>query len=356
MQRDKVKELRTQLQHRGLDAALITSKENMQWYSGFAGDTGWIVVTPEKEYFITDFRYMEMAEQQLEPGRFTLIKERTGGVISGLKEWIGAGAKLGIEFEKITMAQKQVFDAAWDFIYAPIDGLMHELRMVKTPQELEKMREGAKITEAIFEHMCRQIRPGISEYELLAEMQYQMNKNECHPSFEPIIASGPNSSLPHAVVSSRKLQNGDFITMDFGVLYKGICTDFTRTVALGGVEEEQKLIYNIVHKANLAVEAAIRPGASASAVDAIAREVIGDAGYGAFYEHGTGHGVGVEIHEAPWLSASSTDILQENMVLTVEPGIYLPGKGGVRIEDMVVVTKDGIENFYTAAKDLIIIL
>lgn len=356
MQRDKTKELRTQLQQHGLDAALITSVENMQWYSGFSGDTGWIVVTPEKEYFITDFRYIEMAEQQLEPGRFTLVKERTGGAIPSLTEWVGAGAKLGIEFDKITMTQKQVFDAGWNFTYAPIDEMMHELRMMKTPQELDKMREGAKITEAIFEHMCRIIRPGISEYELLAEMQYQMNKNECHPSFAPIIASGPNSSLPHAVVSSRKLQSGDFITMDFGVLYKGVCTDFTRTVALGGVEEEQKLIYNIVHKANLAVEEAIRPGASAHEVDAIARKIIADAGYGDFYEHGTGHGVGVEIHEAPWLSAKSTDVLQENMVLTVEPGIYLPRKYGVRIEDMVVVTKDGIENFYTAAKDLIIIL
>ena len=138
--------------------------------------------------------------------------------------------------------------------------------------------------------------------------------------------------------------------------YKGVCTDFTRTVALGGVEEELKVIYNIVHKANLETEAAIRPGVLARDMDAVARGVIVDAGYGAYYEHGTGHGVGVEIHEAPWLSTKSTDVLQAGMVLTVEPGIYLPGKGGVRIEDMVVVTEDGMENFYTAAKDLIIIL
>lgn len=353
---DKARELRAKLREHHLDAALLTSVENMQWYTGFSGDTGWVLVTPEKEYFITDFRYIEMAERELEPGRFEMIKERTGGVIPGMELWLSKGARLGIEFDKITVSVKQAFDAAWSYTYAPVDEIMHELRMVKTPEEIAHMREGAKITEAIFEHMCKTIRPGITEFDLLAEMQYQMNKHEAGPSFAPIIASGENSSLPHAVVSSRKLQNGDFITMDFGVRYKGVCTDFTRTVALGGVEEELKVIYNIVHKANLETEAAIRPGVLARDMDAVARGVIADAGYGAYYEHGTGHGVGVEIHEAPWLSTKSTDVLQAGMVLTVEPGIYLPGKGGVRIEDMVVVTEDGIENFYTAAKDLIIIL
>ncbi len=356
MEINKTQQLRMKLQEYQLDAALITSVENMQWYTGFSGDTGWVLVTPEKEYFITDFRYIEMAERQLEAGRFTLVKERTGGVIPEMTDWLKATSKLGIEYDKITVAQKQLFEETWNYSYAPIDELMHQLRAIKTQDELSRMKRGAKITEAIFSHMCEIIRPGISEFDLLAEMQYMMNKNECAPSFNPIIASGPNSSLPHAVVSSRKLQNGDFITMDFGVIYKGICTDFTRTVALGGVEEELKLIYNIVHKANLETEATIRCGVYAKDVDAVARKVITEAGYGAFYEHGTGHGVGVEIHEAPWLSVKSTDVLQENMVLTVEPGIYLPGKGGVRIEDMVVVTKDGFENFYTAAKDLIIIL
>ena len=177
-----------------------------------------------------------------------------------------------------------------------------------------------------------------------------MNKHEAGPSFAPIIASGENSSLPHAVVSSRKLQNGDFITMDFGVRYNGVCT-----VALGGVEEELKVIYNIVHKANLETEAAIRPGVLARDMDAVARGVIADAGYGAYYEHGTGHGVGVEIHEAPWLSTKSTDVLQAGMVLTVEPGIYLPGKFGVRVEDLVLVTEDGCEVLNKYPKDLIVV-
>ncbi|MBR6816752.1 MAG: aminopeptidase P family protein [Clostridia bacterium] len=353
---NKTTRLRQWMTEQTVDAVLITSKENMQWYSGFSGDTGWILVTHDAEYFITDFRYMEMAEKELEQGRFCFVQERTGGVIPGMEKLIGdPAATVGIEYEKLTIRQKQAFDQEWGFAYVSIDGIMHELRTVKTPDEIARMREGAAIVEEIFSHMLTVIRPGVSEYDLLAEMQYRMNKSEARPSFDPIIAGGPNSSLPHAVISARKLQIGDFLTMDFGVLYKGVCTDFTRTVALGGVEEELELIYNIVHKANLETEAGIRPGVSAKDVDAIARNIIADAGYGAYYGHGGGHGVGVEIHEAPWLSTNSTDVLQENMVLTVEPGIYLPGKGGVRIEDMVVVTKDGIDNFYTATKDLIII-
>jgi Xaa-Pro aminopeptidase len=297
-----------------------------------------------------------MAEQQLEKGRFILIKERTGGAIPQMSEWIGkADARVGMEFEKITIAQQKVFEKGWDFTYEPVDDFMHELRSVKAEQEIESMRKGAKITMDIFDHMCSVIREGVTEFELLAEMHYMMNRNGCHPSFAPIIASGENSSKPHAVPTDRKLRKGDLITMDFGVIYEGRCTDFTRTVALGEIEEELKLIYNIVKKANIETEAQMREGLSAKEADGIARKIIADAGYGAFYEHGTGHGVGVEIHEMPWLSTKSVDTLKENMIVTCEPGIYLPGKGGVRIEDMLIVKKDKVVNFYDTTKELIII-
>ena len=348
--------LQKYLEEQGLDAILITSMENMQWYTGFTADTGWVLVLPDREYFITDARYMEMAEQQLEKGRFIFIKERTGGALGKMPEWIGKkDARIGIEFEKITIAQQAVFEKGWPFTYEPIDDVMHELRSIKTEAEIESMKKGCRITMDIFEHMCSVIREGVSEFDLLAEMHYMMNKNGCHPSFAPIIASGENSSKPHAVVSDRKLRRGDLITMDFGVIYEGRCTDFTRTVALGEIDEELELIYNIVKKANIETEAVMKDGASAKEVDGVARKIIADAGYGDFYEHGTGHGVGVEIHEMPWVSTRSVDTLKENMIVTCEPGIYLPGKGGVRIEDMVAITKDGIMNFYDTTKELIII-
>jgi len=232
---------------------------------------------------------------------------------------------------------------------------MHALRTIKTPEEIEKMRKGAKITADTFYHMTKVIKPGVSEYDLLAEMIYFFHKNGVKPSFEPIIATGPNSSLPHATISDRKVQNGDFVTMDFGVIYEGQCTDFTRTVAVGGVAPELEMIYNIVQKAQLATLAALRPGITGGDVDAVARNIITDAGYGAFYEHGTGHGVGVEIHEAPWFRRDNPQVLEAGMIGTVEPGIYLPGQGGVRIEDMVAITEDGYENFYTVSKDLIVL-
>ena len=352
----KTQKVQNYIREHGLDAVLLTSMENMQWYSGFTADTGWVLVLPDREFFITDARYIEMAEQQLEKGRFTLIKERTGGAIPQMPEWIGkSDAKVGMEFEKITIAQQKVFEEGWPFTYEPIDDFMHELRSIKTEQEIESMGKGAKITMDIFEHMCSVIKEGVTEFDLLAEMHYMMNKNGCYPSFAPIIASGENSSKPHAVPSFRKLRYGDLITMDFGVIYEGRCTDFTRTVALGEIEDELKLIYNIVKKANIETEAQMRDGASAREVDGIARKIIADAGYGAFYEHGTGHGVGVEIHEMPWLSTKSVDTLRENMIVTCEPGIYLPGKGGVRIEDMLIITKDNVINFYDTTKELIII-
>lgn len=351
----KQESLRSYMAENHIDAALITSMENMQWYSGFKADTGWVLVTEDREYFITDARYFEMAEQQLS-GRFILIQKRTGAPIEEITEWVGKkNAKLGIEFEKLTISQKEAFEAAYDFTYAPVDDILHDLRAVKTAEEIAIMKEGCIITDSIFRYMCKQIKPGVTEFDLLAEMNWLTNKYECFPSFDPIIASGPNSSSPHAVISPRKLQYGDLITMDYGVIYKGLHTDCTRTVALGDIDEELKIIYNIVYNANSATEAAIKDGESAVTVDAVARNIIRDAGYGAYYEHGTGHGVGIEIHEAPWLSTKSTNILRENMVVTVEPGIYLPGKGGVRIEDMGAVTKSGYESFYKTPKELIII-
>lgn len=353
---NKFDRLRESMREQGIEGVLLTSMENMQWYSGFSGDTGEILVTAKKQYFMTDFRYMEMAERELGE-QFECIKTKQDGLYHEAAELMRQhGIKsLGIETSKVTLDQKAAMDAAFDVEYISIDDKMHELRTIKTPEEIEKMRKGAKITADTFYHMTKIIKPGITEFDLLAEMLYFFHKSGVKPSFEPIIATGPNSSLPHATISNRKVQNGDFVTMDFGVIYGGVYTDFTRTVAVGGVAQELQMIYNIVQKAQIATLAVLRPGITGGEVDAAARDLITDAGYGAFYEHGTGHGVGVEIHEAPWFRRGNEQKLQAGMIGTVEPGIYLPGKGGVRIEDMVAITEDGYENFYTVSKDLIVL-
>ncbi|MGI6664230.1 MAG: M24 family metallopeptidase [Christensenellaceae bacterium] len=352
----KIEALRNYMEQEKIDGVLITSLENMQWYSGFSGDTGQTLVTDAQEYFITDFRYMEMAENEL-GDRFTYIKARTDGAVKEVTHLLGKGGypTLAIEKDVVTLTQMHSFETTWFFNYVAIDAELKRLRTIKTAEEIATMREGAKIVEDIFMHLTSIIQIGMTEFDILAEMQYQMSKKGCTPSFTPIIASGPNSSLPHASVSDRKLQAGDLLTMDFGVRYKGLCTDFTRTVSLGEVEEELAAIYDIVKEANEKAYAGIAAGKKANEIDAIARAHISAAGYGAYYEHGTGHGVGVEIHEAPWISANSENVLVPGMVFTIEPGIYLPGKGGVRIEDMVVLTKTGVENFYTVTKERIIL-
>ncbi len=336
-------------------AALITNEPDVSWLTGFSGDSSRVLITEKNAYFLTDFRYLEQAEQQTR-GNFEIIDVKAGELIPTLAELMkkDCADTLGISYRHTTLCDMDELGGLSAEIL-DISDIPDILRSIKDENELSCMREGAKLTENAFSHILGYIKEGVSERDLYSEMVYFFHKNGAEPSFPPIIASGENSSMPHAGVTERKLQKGDFITMDFGVKYKGVCTDFTRTVALFGVAEQQKMIYNIVKYAQTAALNALKPGISGREADAAARDIIKTAGFGDNFGHGTGHGVGVEIHEAPRLALTSESVLSEGMVVTAEPGIYLPGKMGVRIEDMAVITKDGCENFYTADKELIII-
>ncbi|MBQ4062138.1 MAG: aminopeptidase P family protein [Christensenellaceae bacterium] len=337
------------------DAALITYEPDVAWLTEFTGDSSSVLITEKNAYFLTDFRYTEQAKNEIDDC-FEVVEVPFGKFISVIENIMSAdGAySVGIDYTHTTLNDMDTYgDISAEIL--DISGILPMLRSIKTQKETERMKRGAKITENAFYHMLGIIKEGVSERDLYAEMIYFFHKNGVEPSFTPIIASGENSSMPHARISDRRLKKGDFITMDFGVKYEGICTDFTRTVALFGVEEQQKMIYNTVKYAQSAALEALRPGISGREADAAARDIINAAGYADSFGHGTGHGVGVEIHEAPRLSLTSESVLSEGMVVTVEPGIYLAGKMGVRIEDMAVITKDGCENFYTADKELIII-
>lgn len=345
------------LKELNIEAMLVTSIENVRYFTGFMGDSSYLLFTKDEQFFITDFRYMEAAKDQLGQ-EYQFICTNTNNRAQKIGDILFKNSvkNLGIEYKNMTLNRYYDFDKIFDvWEYVDISEELSKARSTKTPEEIERMRQGAKINELAFSRLLGVIKPGITEYDIKAELLYQFYKHGADSAFDPIIASGPNGSYPHAVVSDRKIQPGDLITMDFGCKYQGYCTDITRTIGVGNIDKTAQTIYNIVMTAQGNSLAAVKAGAEAAAVDKIAREYIQSQKYGEYFDHGVGHGVGVEIHEAPRVAPQSQDILEENMVITIEPGIYIPGKLGVRIEDMVLVTQDGAENFYELPKDLIIL-
>lgn len=348
----RIDDIRDILKKKELDSLLLSDVAEVSWATGFSGDDSHCIVTKSDAVFFTDFRYTEQAGKEVT----SFVTVETGG--DNRLDYIGkyAGARVGIDFERTSMSELKSFKeklGAKDFV--DISAQIKTLRMIKDDSEIARMREGAAITQDAYAHILSIFKEGMTENDLNAELIYFFNKRGAEPSFKPIIASGENGSMPHAVVSDRKIKGGDLVTMDIGVKYKGVCTDFTRTFAVGGIEKDKLLVYNTVKNAQQAALCALRSGVTGRQADEAARSVIYNAGYKGYFGHGTGHGVGLEIHEAPRLSTASNDVLEPGMVVTAEPGIYLPGRFGVRIEDMLLITKDGYENFYTADKDIIII-
>ena len=248
------------------------------------------------------------------------------------------------------------FQHALHAVLVPMQKKIDAFRASKEPWELELMRKAQEITDLTFTQLQKVICAGMTEKDLRAELIYRLYKNGADGlSFDPIVVSGPNTSMPHGVPGDRQLQFGDFITMDFGCIYKGYCSDMTRTVALGFVTEEMDKVYKTVLKAQLAGIAATKAGVSGKAIDGAARKVIADAGYGEYFGHGYGHSLGLEIHENPSPNASNTEPLPAGVVCSAEPGIYLPGKFGVRIEDVTIITEEGCEDITGSPKNLIIV-
>lgn len=350
--------LRSRMAENNVEGALLFNPSNVTWLTGFSGDSAQVLVTMNEAYLVTDARYTEQARGEVTEG-FSVEESTAADRLACLGRLMAKRKtklkSLGIERSYVTFNMFDELERTWFLMYMDIDSVIEELRAIKDNVEIGRMKKGAEITEAAFEHLLKYIKPGVSERDLYAELVYFMNKAGVEPSFRPIIAGGENSSMPHAPITARQLQAGDLLTMDFGVKYQGQCTDFTRTVAISGLEQEMKVVYNTVKLAQEAALEAISEGKTCSEIDEAARSVIESAGFGQYFGHGTGHGVGVDIHEAPRIARDAKGVLQQGMVVTVEPGVYLPKKGGVRIEDFVAVTKDGCDNFYTVTKDLIIV-
>ena len=337
----------------------ITDPYNLRYYTGFRGGEGFAVITEQgSKVLITDSRYTEAAENECYDG---FIVEKFGaerGVYDILIDYLkkDSVASLGFENESISFSSYSKLNCVTkDLIeLKPLNDTLMKPRQIKTPEEIELLRQAEHIGDLAFDDILGILKPGMTELEVAAELEYSMKKHGAEGfSFDTIAASGKNSSMPHAIPSDKKLENGDFLTMDFGCLYNGYCSDMTRTVCIGKASDEQKQIYNIVLSAQLAVLENLKPGMMCKDVDRIARDYIKTAGYGEYFGHGLGHGVGLYIHESPAFNIRDTSIVRPGMVETDEPGIYLPGKFGVRIEDMILITEDGCEPLAHSPKELI---
>ncbi|HBI03215.1 MAG TPA: Xaa-Pro dipeptidase, partial [Paenibacillaceae bacterium] len=329
--------LREKMRTENLDGFFVTNPFNRRYLSGFTGTSGNLVITANSSDLITDFRYVEQASQQAPD--FTVIRHERE-----ILECVGEQVKkqgvkrLAFEQNDVTYALFQKLAGFTEGVeLVPVEGIIEELRLIKTPEEIAIIKDAAHIADQAFAHILEFIKPGVTERQVSNELEFAMRRlGATASSFDTIVASGLRSALPHGVATDKCIQSGELVTLDFGAYYRGYCSDITRTIAVGKPDPKLEEIYSVVLNAQLNGVQKVGPGLSGKEADALTRELIGEAGFAEYFGHGTGHGVGLEIHEGPTLSPRGEQRLRPGMVVTVEPGIYVPGLGGVRIEDDVV--------------------
>lgn len=339
------------------DCAIVTSDINRRYLTGMRSSAGTVVIFEDKVYLIIDFRYIEKARATALDCE-VLLEQNLYAQINELLAKHGAKS-VCIEADELTCSQFKTMKEKLSAEVSDDSSLSRkllELRSVKTPDELEKIKSAQKIAEQSFDEVLNFIKVGRTEREIALFLDFEMQKRGSQGvSFETIALSGKNTSMPHGVPSDKRVEKGDFVLMDFGAVYDGYHSDMTRTVAVGGVSEKMKQVYDTVLTAQLRAISAAKAGIIGKELDKTARDVIEKAGFGDAFGHSLGHGVGLQIHEAPNASPRYEKELSEGVVVTVEPGIYLPDEFGVRIEDMIFITKDGCENLTSTDKNLIIL-
>ena len=340
------------------DCVIITSPENRRYFTSFNSSDGFLVITVDEATFFTDSRYIEAAQNQVTVCKSVLLRRVSETIVPYLKE--KNIENIYLETERLTVAELNSLKKAFDFCKVEakeeVDEIINKARAVKTDYEVDCIKKAQKIAEDAFSHILTFIKEGVTEKEIALELDFFMLKNGAEAvSFETIAVSGKNSSMPHGVPTDKKIENGDFITMDFGAVYNGYHSDMTRTVIVGKPTEKQKEVYETVLKAQKSALEVLKNGVTGFDADKVARDIIENAGYKENFGHGTGHGVGIEIHESPNLSPYSKATLETGNVVTVEPGIYIPDEFGVRIEDMALITEDGYINLTSCEKELIIL-
>jgi Xaa-Pro aminopeptidase len=355
--KNRIKLLRDKINKLELDGIMINNSKNRYYLSGFTGTAGTILITAREAILITDFRYTEQAKLQAKD--YKIVEHGTPKFKSLKNELKRLQIKrLGFEAAEETYKQYQKYKDKLEFVeLVATKNLVENLRKIKEPEEIEEIKRAIKITDQAFEHIIDYIKPGLTEKEISLELEYFMKKQGAtHNAFDFIVASGKRGALPHGVATDKKLLKGEMVTFDLGCIYNHYNSDLTRNLVLGEeTGEKQREIYQIVLKAQLAAIEAIEVGKTGAEIDQVARDIISEAGYGDNFSHGLGHGLGLEVHEEPRLAKKVDEKLEPGMVVTVEPGIYLPDWGGVRIEDVVVVREDGCDILTGASKDLIIV-
>ncbi|MGI6076842.1 MAG: aminopeptidase P family protein [Fastidiosipilaceae bacterium] len=347
-----------QLLERNVSGLLLTSRENTRYLTGFTGTTSLTLISPEGSTILVDSRYIEQARNQCAAAdlEVTLIQQNRKTELYKLIEGLKTQT-IGIEDKDLTVSQhKELMQGIANLKVEGLSDLLANNRVCKDEIELALLKRAVAISDEAWTELIPWIRIGMSEMEIAGRLEYLMRKKGASgPSFDTIIGSGYRSALPHGVASEKKIEEGDVIVMDFGCQYQGYCSDITRTVFVGHIDEEMGNIYDIVLAAHNKAKEGIKAGIAGKAADGIARAVIEEAGYGEYFGHSLGHGIGLLIHEAPNFSPSFEGSIPAGSVLSVEPGIYLPGKGGVRIEDIGVVTESGYVTFTQASQEKVVI-
>ena len=355
----RIPRLRAALADAGCDALLVTNLVNIRYLTGFTGSAALLLVRPDDLVFVSDGRYRDQSAMELgQAGVEARIRIglSAGGQKEYLQEETAGVARLGLEASSVTWAAQRRYDGEWfpEAELVPTEGLVEELRKVKDAGEVERMAEAARIADEALARVRHRLADGPTEEEFALELDFEMRKGGATgPSFETIVASGPNGAKPHHRPSARRIEAGELVVVDFGAIVDGYCSDMTRTLCVGApASDTARRMVEVVAESQRAGVQAVRAGAEGKAVDGACREIIADAGWAEAFLHSTGHGVGLYIHEAPSVSSSSTDTLVAGHVVTVEPGVYLPEHGGVRIEDTMVVTDEGCTVLTNATKEL----
>ena len=352
----RINKLRAKFDELGVDAFLSNRLSNIQYLCGYSGSAGLLFVTRDKAYFLTDFRYKEQVARQVKGAESIIISKSFPDEFAN-NDLLKFKGKIGIEAVYMTvdlLTKMQESLPGCECINT--DNIVEEVASVKDQDELDKIKKAVKITDDVFAEVLALVKPGIREIDIAAEITYRhMKHGASGNSFDSIIASGVNGSLPHAGASEKVVEKGDFITFDMGCMYQGYASDMTRTVVVGQPTDKQKEIYGIVYDAQQAALDAAKGGMSGMALDKIARDIIVKAGYGEYYGHGLGHGLGMEVHAHPRASHIVDHPLLAGQVITIEPGIYIPGWGGVRIEDDVILTETGNIDITGTTRDLIVV-
>lgn len=354
----RIDALKKRLMREDLLPFLVLDLVNIRYLTGFGGSSAWLLMTRERDYFISDSRYEEYARSIMPPGmEFVLMKgsaDRTVAKILKRKR----PDRLFVEDHSFTLSQasllrKKISPASLCEGGSPIN----QMRIEKEPEEIEVIRMAVDLADRCFSHILSIIRPGLTEWDISVEIEYFYRKNGCRKtSFDSIVASGPGSSMPHYITSmTRRIQKGDTLLIDMGCEFRGYNSDLTRTIFVNSIDDDLRRIYGIVRSAQERAIEYVRSGIRCGDLDAVARGVIGEAGFSAFFGHSLGHGVGMEVHELPVIKSGARSRLKKNTVITVEPGIYMPGRGGVRIEDVVLVTDGGSEILTKSSKDIHIV-